>query len=61
MEQEERNARYLVVLNKETILGEFAEHHDAIIFAYISALHGDEGDLFEVYGGLEGIEIGQEV
>ena len=58
MENEERNARYLVVLNKETILGDFAERNDAILFAYISALHGDNGDLFEVYGGLEGIEVG---
>ena len=58
MENEERNARYLVVLNKETILGDFAERNDAIIFAYISALDGDNGDLYEVYGGLEGFEIG---
>ena len=58
MEHEERKVRYLVVLNKETILGDFADHNDAILFAYISALHGDNGDLFEVYGGLEGIEVG---
>lgn len=58
MENEERKARYLVVLNKETILGDFANHDDALFFAYISALHGDNGDLFEVYGGLEGIEVG---
>ena len=58
MENEERKARYLVVLNKETILGDFANHDDARFFAYISALHGDDGDLFEVYGGLEGIEVG---
>ena len=61
MEHEERKARYLVVLNKETILGDFAEHNDAILFAYISALHGDDGDLYEVYEGMEGIEVGQEV
>ena len=58
MENEERKARYLVVLNKETILGDFAYRNDAIIFAYISALDGDEGDLYEVYGGMEGFEIG---
>ncbi len=58
MEHEERKARYLVVLNKETILGDFAEHNDALFFAYISALHGDEGDLYEVYGSMEGFEIG---
>ena len=58
MEIEERKARYLVVLNKETILGDFANHDDALFFAYISALHGDDGDLYEVYGGLEGIEVG---
>lgn len=58
MENEERKARYLVVLNKETILGDFAYHNDAILFAYISALDGDDGDLYEVYGGLEGIEVG---
>lgn len=58
MNNEERKARYLVILNKETILGEFANHDDALFFAYISALHGDDGDLYEVYGGMEGFEIG---
>ena len=58
MEHEERKARYLVVLNKETILGDFASHDDALFFAYISALHGDSGDLYEVYGGTEGFEVG---
>ena len=58
MEHEERKARYLVVLNKETILGDFANHDDALFFAYFSALHGDDGDLYEVYGGMEGFEIG---
>ena len=58
MEHEERKARYLVVLNKETILGDFANHDDALFFAYISALHGDDGDLYEVYGGMEVFEIG---
>ena len=58
MNKEERKARYLVVLNKEAILGDFANHDDALFFAYISALHGDDGDLYEVYGGLEGIEVG---
>ena len=58
MENEERKARFLVVLNKETILGDFAKHDDALLFAYISALHGDDGDLYEVYSGMEGFEIG---
>jgi len=58
MEHEERKARYLVVLNKEIILGDFAKHDDALFFAYISALHGDDGDFYEVYGGMEGFEIG---
>ena len=58
MEHEERKARYLVVLNKDTILGDFARHDDALFFAYISALHGDSGDLYEVYGGTEGFEVG---
>ena len=58
MKNEERKARYLVVLNKETILGDFENHDDALFFAYISALHGDDGDLYEVYGGMEGFEIG---
>lgn len=58
MQHEERKARYLVVLNKETILGDFANHDDALFFAYISALHGDDGDLYEVYGGLEDFEVG---
>lgn len=58
MEIEERETRYLVVLNKETILGDFANDDDALLFAYISALHGDDGDLFEIYGGLGGIKVG---
>lgn len=58
MNNEERQARYLVVLNKETVLGEFVKHDDAVLFAYISALHGDDGDLYEVYGGMEGFEVG---
>ena len=58
MENEERKARYLVVLNKETILGDFANYDDAMFFTYVSALHGDDGDLYEVYVGLEGVEIG---
>lgn len=58
MNTEERKRRYLVVLNKETILGDFANHDDALFFAYISALHGDSGDLYEVYGGTEGFEVG---
>ena len=58
MNIEERKGRYLVVLNKETILGDFANHDDALFFAYISALHGDSGDLYEVYGGTEGFEVG---
>lgn len=58
MNIEERKGRYLVVLNKETILGDFANHDDALFFAYISALHGDSGDLYEVYEGTEGFEVG---
>ena len=58
MNIEERKGRYLVILNKETILGDFAEHDDALFFAYVSALHGDSGDLYEVYRGTEGFEVG---
>lgn len=58
MNIEERKGRYLVVLNKETILGDFANHDDALFFAYISALHGDSGDLYEVYVETEGFEVG---
>ena len=58
MNIEERKGRYLVVLNRETILGDFANHDDALFFAYISALHSDSGDLYEVYGGTEGFEVG---
>lgn len=58
MKKEERKVRYLVVLNKETILGDFAEYDDAWFFTYVSALHGDEGDMYEVYGSMEGFEIG---
>lgn len=58
MVNEERKTRYLVILNRETILGDFANHDDATLFAYISALQGDSGDLYEVYGGTEGFEVG---
>lgn len=58
MNNEERKARYLVILNRETILGDFSNHDDALFFTYISALHGDDGDTYEVYGGLEGFEVG---
>lgn len=58
MNNEERKARCLVILNRETILGEFSVHDDALFFAYISALHGDSGDLYEVYSGTEGFEVG---
>ena len=58
MNIEERKGRYLVVLNKETILGDFAKHDDALFFAYISALHGESGDIYEVYEGTEGFEVG---
>lgn len=58
MENEERKARFLVVLNKETILGDFANYDDALFFAYISALHGDNGDLCEVYKGMGAFEVG---
>lgn len=58
MGNEERKARYLVVLNKEIVLGDFANHGDATLFAYISALQGDSGELYEVYEGKEGFEVG---
>lgn len=55
---EERTARYLVVLNRDQILGEFTEDEDAHLYAYISALHADNGDSVEVYKGVGGFEIG---
>ena len=58
MKNEERKPRYLVVLNRKTIIGDFDEHDYARFVAYVSALHGDYEDLYEVYGGMEGFEVG---
>ena len=57
MKQEERPGVYLVVLNREEILGEFTHEEDAQLFAYICALHGDKGDLVEYYAGKAGYEV----
>ena len=57
MKQEERPSVYLVVLNREEILGEFTHEEDAQLFAYICALHGDKGDIVEYYAGKAGYEV----
>lgn len=56
---EEHPNRYLVVLNQDQILGEFTEGEDARMFAYICALRGDEGDVFEIYKTIEGFEVAE--
>lgn len=56
---EERPNRYLVVLGRDQILGEFTEEEDASIFAYICALHGDKGDVFETYKSIAGFEVAE--
>ena len=48
---------YLVIWNREEILGEFKNIEDAKIFNYICALHGDPGDKFELVEVLEGYLI----
>ena len=59
MKQEERPGVYLVVLNREEILGEFTHEEDAQLFAYICALHGDRGDIVEYYVGKAGFEVAE--
>ncbi len=54
---EERHSVYLVVLNREDILGEFTNEDDAHVFAYICALHGDKGDMIEIYETKAGFEV----
>lgn len=56
---EERSNRYLVVLDRDQILGEFTEEEDARLFAYICAIHGDKGDVFETYKTIEGFEVAE--
>ena len=56
---EERSNHYLVVLDRDQVIGEFTEKEDAKLFAYICALHGDKGDLFEIYAGIEGFEVAE--
>ena len=48
---------YLVIWNREEILGEFKHIEDAKIFNYICALHGDPGDKFELVEVHEGYLI----
>lgn len=55
---EEKEAVYLVVLNRDQILGEFTQYDDAHLFSYISALHADKGDIVEVFQGKDGYEVG---
>lgn len=56
---EERPNRYLVVLDRDQVIGEFTEEEDARLFAYICAIHGDKGDVFETYKSIEGFEVAE--
>lgn len=57
MKTEERPTIYLVVLNRDEVLGEFKREEDAHIFAHICALHADIGDQVELYEAKAGFEI----
>lgn len=57
MKSEERPSIYLVILNREDVLGEFTHEEDAQLFAYICALHGDKGDTVEIYEAKAGFEV----
>ena len=57
MKSEDRPSIYLVILNREDILGEFTHEEDAHVFAYICALHGDKGDTVEIYETKAGFEV----
>ena len=57
MKSEERPSIYLVILNREDVLGEFTHEEDAQLFAYICALYGDKGDTIEVYETKAGFEV----
>lgn len=48
---------FMVMWNREEILGEFKHIEDAKIFNYICALHGDPGDKFELVEVREGYII----
>ena len=60
MKSEEKPVVYLVVLNRDEIIGEFKMEDDAHLFAYICALHGDPGDNFEIYVTKAGFEVAKE-
>ena len=49
---------YLVVLNRDQVLGEFKNEEDAKLFAYICALHGSTGEVYETYEVMQGYEVG---
>lgn len=55
----EKPCIYLVVLNREDIIGEFKNREDAKLFAYICALHGDKDDNLEVYVTTDGFLVGE--
>ena len=62
MSEEKKDAKipehqFLVIWNREEVLGEFKNIEDAKIFNYICALHGDPGDTFEVLEVQEGYLI----
>lgn len=59
MKTEERPGFYLVILNREDVIGEFAHEEDAHLFAYLCALHGDKGDVVEIYKSTEGFEVAE--
>ena len=59
MKTEERPSVYLVILNRDQILGEFTREEDAHIFAYICALHADAGDKVELYETKAGFEVAE--
>lgn len=59
MKSEERPSIYLVILNREDVLGEFTHEEDAQVFAYICALHGDAGDVVEYYETKAGFEVAE--
>ena len=56
--EEKKETPYLVILNREDVLGEFNKLEDAELFCYICALRGDKGDTIELYQGRSGYRVG---
>ena len=50
------NERYIVVID-DTIVGQFKQYDQALLFQHITALHSDAGDKIHLYQIMQTIEV----